>query len=1201
MIRTLLLLLSISLLPAVVATSSIRSGTAFLLGGGARRGHVCGFGLGRGGAGRCAGRRWADFRPGAGPLWSSPPKPSASPPDVVADTAYHASANRRLVERRIEASRGKRAAREKASDDDRKRNLRLRELFSDATRAGSDAGGGGEAVEGGERRSNVVVPPMFAVKVVACPALRSELRMNGRERRGRMFVERPADFGADSSEEGLASEYHACASLRALKKTVHEFFRRLKKSTYVLSASLPILDEEGNVLTHADDAYENHTLADAVEAAGARSEAESESDAPDASWPLESDEDVRRAFLRAEEFYHQHLAENATSTLKRPTLVLHVTKDPNAPPPPPPPPYLQHMPDPSSSNNVTMLSFYSFPPNGISDPEEVAERLRKLWKPFGARGRIYVANEGINAQMSVPTNVLSNFRECCHLPPATGGKLHDVLGDHVENGINVDPIPVSKEEHDRDPPFVNLHVRVRSQIVADGLEKPLDWTKAGKDETDGAGGTKGTNDEEDDPLPVVLDCRNDYETRVGRFDLAEPLGTENFRDSWDVLREKLADVPKDRPVMTYCTVSFSRRKRNGTNERRNERKALDGGEGRRPTTRGMGGSARRCLLLPRSRNRRVVARRAARWPGPEAAKGAIFSASFECLVAFSSAEVSVARANGRGVRRRFRPLIEVMASFARSRRRRRRGGPGSLARRGTFGRRARRRGAREVAGAKSCVRSRRVRPSEAGGSGRGGCIRRGSLERSDSVRLCDVRESLVSFRTASSTQLAASELPPFVRSTSKSLQGGIRCVKVNAYLTQELGFTDVSRLAGGVVAYDRALREEAPAEEPLFKGVNYVFDGRMGRRITEDRLGTCHTCGAKTSLVTNCRNENCHRRMVQCERCRDSFFGTCSEGCKGRVVSVAGKSLLAADAEEEKKEDAIECKNRETIYSTLDEYGSAHSTEPAPLLREIEANTAALLPTGAHMVSGAAQGTLLTTLASLSREGRVLEVGTFTGYATACFLEGARAAGRSLAADGPGTLEGGGPFVLSLERDRRALGIAAAHVKAMAERGVGVEGAREAARLRSDGADDFEGDAARFAYDDVAGCELRRANDALAAVEEMASEGAAHAPFDIAFVDADKTRLMEYMEALIGNDRVLKRGGLVVVDNVLWKGLVLDAAAGYDSSDEMEVDRESLRRSRRARKLANIMHNFNSAIVKDSRVDVLLMNLRDGLSLIRKR
>ena len=132
-----------------------------------------------------------------------------------------------------------------------------------------------------------------------------------------------------------------------------------------------------------------------------------------------------------------------------------------------------------------------------------------------------------------------------------------------------------------------------------------------------------------------------------------------------------------------------------------------------------------------------------------------------------------------------------------------------------------------------------------------------------------------------------------------------------------------------------------------------------------------------------------------------------------------------------------------------------------------------------------------------------------------------------------------------------------------------------------------------------AGCELLRVNDALATVEEMASCNPAQAAFDIVFVDADKTRLIDYVNALVGNDRVLKRGGLILVDNVLWKGLVLDAASG--GGHEPSEDEELIRRNRRARKLANKMHRFNSAVIRDERVEVLMMNIRDGLSLIRKR
>lgn len=122
-------------------------------------------------------------------------------------------------------------------------------------------------------------------------------------------------------------------------------------------------------------------------------------DVPDA-WPVQTDDDVIRTFEKANEFF-----ENNTNLLKRPSILIFVSRDPNAPPPPPPPSYLENMKDPSQSESMTMLSFYAFPPQGIADPDDFAQTLRKLWKPFQALGRVYVAQEGVNAQMSIPTNV----------------------------------------------------------------------------------------------------------------------------------------------------------------------------------------------------------------------------------------------------------------------------------------------------------------------------------------------------------------------------------------------------------------------------------------------------------------------------------------------------------------------------------------------------------------------------------------------------------------------------------------------------------------------------------------------------------------------------------------------------------------------------------------------------------------------------
>lgn len=127
--------------------------------------------------------------------------------------------------------------------------------------------------------------------------------------------------------------------------------------------------------------------------------------------------------------------------------------------------------------------------------------------------------------------------------------------------------------------------------------------------------------------------------------------------------------------------------------------------------------------------------------------------------------------------------------------------------------------------------------------------------------------------------------------------------------------------------------------------------------------------------------------------------------------------------------------------------------------------------------------------------------------------------------------------------------------------------------------------------------------DALAYVEAMASgiEAETTSPFDVVFIDADKTRFIQYVEACLTNDKVLKKGGVMLVDNVLWKGVVLDVNNGTLNTSQDGLAQEEVKKSRRARKLASAVHDFNSAIVQDSRVEVVLLNMRDGLSIIRKR
>lgn len=107
--------------------------------------------------------------------------------------------------------------------------------------------------------------------------------------------------------------------------------------------------------------------------------------------------------------------------------------------------------------------------------------------------------------------------------------------------------------------------------------------------------------------------------------------------------------------------------------------------------------------------------------------------------------------------------------------------------------------------------------------------------------------------------------------------GGIRCEKASAYMLHN-GFKNVYHVEGGVIEYVRKSREE---DLPMkFIGKNFVFDERLGERITDDIIATCHQCGKPSDSHTNCRNEGCHLLFIQCNECAEEMNGCCSADCK---------------------------------------------------------------------------------------------------------------------------------------------------------------------------------------------------------------------------------------------------------------------------------------------------------------------------------
>jgi UPF0176 protein len=107
--------------------------------------------------------------------------------------------------------------------------------------------------------------------------------------------------------------------------------------------------------------------------------------------------------------------------------------------------------------------------------------------------------------------------------------------------------------------------------------------------------------------------------------------------------------------------------------------------------------------------------------------------------------------------------------------------------------------------------------------------------------------------------------------------GGIRCEKASAYFKHK-GFKNVYQLEGGIIEYTRQIKEEGL--DSKFIGKNFVFDQRLGERITNDVVSNCHQCGNPCDVHTNCANDGCHLLFIQCESCKDLLDNCCSYECQ---------------------------------------------------------------------------------------------------------------------------------------------------------------------------------------------------------------------------------------------------------------------------------------------------------------------------------
>ncbi len=175
------------------------------------------------------------------------------------------------------------------------------------------------------------------------------------------------------------------------------------------------------------------------------------------------------------------------------------------------------------------LSFYQY--TQLGNPQLFRDFLFIHWNPLEVLGRIYIANEGINAQLSVPAKNFDAFK-------ASLDAITFLEGVRLNIAIEQD-----------NKSFLKLTVKVRSKIVSDGLkDQKFDVTQKGVHVN-----AQEFNELLDDKNTLCLDMRNHYESEIGHFDIAITPDVDTFRDSLPIIEKELGAYKEDRKIVMYCT------------------------------------------------------------------------------------------------------------------------------------------------------------------------------------------------------------------------------------------------------------------------------------------------------------------------------------------------------------------------------------------------------------------------------------------------------------------------------------------------------------------------------------------------------------------------------------------------------------------------------------------------------------------------
>ncbi|KAG9401417.1 hypothetical protein AC1031_009278 [Aphanomyces cochlioides] len=403
-------------------------------------------------------------------------------------------------------------------------------------------------------------------------------------------------------------------------------------------------------------------------------------------------------------------------------------------------------------------------------------------------------------------------------------------------------------------------------------------------------------------------------------------------------------------------------------------------------------------------------------------------------------------------------------------------------------------------------------------------------------------------------------LDEILENTSKDITcmiyctGGIRCEKVGAYLTQK-GYTDVQRLQGGIVHYAEYVKETNV--ESKFRGRNFVFDQRLSNAnttITEDVLSMCYTCGAPCNTHTNCSNTLCHGLVIQCAACTQAFQGACSTRCQSIMNKMQdmspderrafakqnahhfqhhlvpnGRLRRPGFIRSARSFSTYQCVPSDDLNNYIVDHASIKSASKNLQLEKLSAAISNHWPESmtAKMVPYA-QALYLQFLVQSVRAENVLEIGCFTGFS---------ALAMALAVPKPQN-------VITCDVDPAA-----------------VEWTKKYF------------DNAKIAID-------VRLQDGLDLVKEM---GRAHRQFDFIFVDGNKSSYTALYDTILDLN-LLSKHGMVVFDNTLFRGQVVDQAVGNGNPKD---------------KIAQKLVKLNQLVAQDQRTRSFVVPMWDGMTLVQ--